>query len=173
MSETQFWCENMTKNKEHQNCAFCYPRIENYVFAQDACFLAAYNIAPILPGHVLIVPRRHLESVIEFNKSEIGGFFTFAQSVTQFVMTNFQATGFDWTIQEGEEAGQSVPHVHLHVIPRRLEDLASPGDWYPLLREVTQSMQIDDDSRPRLADHERETIVSHLKKKWEHRPSTS
>ena len=65
----------------------------------------------------------------------------------------YGADGFDWTIQGGESAGQTVDHLHLHVIPRKRGDLPSPGDWYPRLR-ASESEAIDSELRPHLTDTE-------------------
>lgn len=146
-------------------CPFCGSEAQRYAFAADRGFRAIYNVAPILPGHVLVVPRRHVASLMELDEHEMGGFFSFARRVTRFVQSEFKASGFDWSLQEGVEAGQSVAHLHLHVIPRHKGDLPDPGDWYPRL-VASRSARIDDAERPRLTDGERMKIVSHLKERW-------
>ena len=150
---------------EADACPFCSPAEQRFAFAARGGFRAYYNVAPILPGHVLVVPERHVQSLMGLDDDELGNFFRFARTVTAFVLAAFEGSGFDWSIQEGEDAGQSVDHLHLHVIPRHAGDLPSPGDWYPRLVE-SRSVRIDDATRPRLTDSERTAIVAHLKERW-------
>jgi diadenosine tetraphosphate (Ap4A) HIT family hydrolase len=93
-------------------------------------------------------------------------FFTFARRITNFLSSHFKADGFDWAIQDGMSAGQTVGHVHLHVLPRWFGDLPSPGDWYRRLKLpiVTSSAGIiDSDVRPHLSGAELNTVVTSLR----------
>lgn len=146
-------------------CPFCSPDGERFAFAACDGVRAIYNIAPILPGHVMVVPERHATSLMALDEREMARFFSFAREVTAFVLSEFEGSGFDWSLQEGVEAGQSVDHLHLHVIPRHAGDLPDPGDWYPRL-VASRSARIDDAARPRLTDGERMKIVARLKERW-------
>ncbi|MGH9510307.1 MAG: HIT family protein, partial [Terriglobales bacterium] len=73
----------------------------------------------------------------------------------------YAADGFDWTIQESEAAGQSVPHLHLHLIPRTRGDLPDPSGWYPRLIEYRAKARLSDDEMKRLAERLR-TEVAHV-----------
>ena len=123
-------------------------------------FHAVYNISPILPGHSLIVPKRHVASVLELAEDETAEFLQLARSATRLLLAVFEATGFNWTIQESEPAGQTVEHLHLHIIPRKAGDLPQPGDWYPKLLE---RQAIDSAQRPRLSEDELRAIVERLR----------
>lgn len=154
-------------------CPFCEPAIFTHVFAEDAGFLAVYNIAPILPGHSLVVPRRHAQSLLELSDDELAFLAAFAQRMTRLLMRVFAADGFDWTVQDGSSAGQTVPHLHLHIIPRRTGDLADPGDWYQALLDARpyamfQSGLIDDRHRQHLTPAEMRAIVARLKIEADH-----
>jgi bis(5'-adenosyl)-triphosphatase len=144
------------------DCPFCRTNIHETVFAESENFRAIYNIAPILPGHSMIIPKRHLQSLMDLSDSELCEMMIFGRDVVRILLRAFDAAAFNWTIQEGEEAGQTVPHLHIHLIPRKSNDLPQPGDWYPLLRK-SQLEVIDSDSRPRLTPHEMKEIVSRIK----------
>lgn len=75
----------------------------------------------------------------------------------------FHSKAFDWTLQEGEDAGQTIPHLHIHILPRKLNDLPEPGDWYPQLA-ANQTNLIDSFLRPHHSPEEMEIIVSQLKR---------
>lgn len=139
--------------------------VSHSVFAKSNDTIAVYNIAPIVPGHVMLVPLHQVESLNELSEEQLSSFFSFGRRVTNFLVTEFNATGFDWTIQDGRSAGQTVPHLHLHIIPRHEGDFPEPGDWYPAL-EKSQEENIDSETRRKLTKEETETIVSHLKEKW-------
>jgi bis(5'-adenosyl)-triphosphatase len=146
----------------HPQCPFCPRGILESAFYGNERFFALYNIAPVLPGHSLIVPRAHLGSVLDLSEADLGAFVLFARHVTRLLTRAFAADGFDWTIQDGPSAGQTVPHVHLHVIPRHAGDLPDPGDWYPALM-ASESAQIDDRTRPRLTPAEHAQVTAHLR----------
>ena len=153
----------MTLDELRNNCPFCNSNIDEARFSESENFLAIYNIAPILHGHSLILPKRHVESLLELNNEELHEMMIFSRNTTKMLLEMFKSSGFDWTIQEGEDAGQSVPHLHLHLIPRKSNDLPQPGDWYPLLRE-SESEIIESSTRARLLPDEMKLIVSEIQK---------
>jgi bis(5'-adenosyl)-triphosphatase len=124
----------MSETRHEIECPFDHPRIRVTEYAGNDDFAAICDIAPILPGHTLIVPRRHVARVGFLGEDETCRFFAFAHKITRFLVAHFKAEGFDWAIQDGVSAGQTVGHVHLHVIPRWPGDLPSPGDWYARLQ---------------------------------------
>jgi bis(5'-adenosyl)-triphosphatase len=144
-------------------CAFCAVDIAQAAFAADAGFLALHNIAPVLPGHSLIIPRRHVVSLLGLDDSELAAMMLFARAATRLLARAFAADGFDWTIQDGAAAGQTVPHLHLHIIPRHAGDLPDPGDWYTALK-ASEAAPIDSRLRPRLSPADHAKITEQLKK---------
>jgi bis(5'-adenosyl)-triphosphatase len=146
-----------------QQCPFCSANILKHVFLDSGSMRAVYNIAPILPGHSMVIPRRHIESIFELSENEISELFSFARRTTHVLMKSFTADGYDWSIQESETAGQTIMHLHLHIIPRKKGDLKEPGDWYPML-ERNRNTWIDSHNRERLGDNEIENLLAHIRK---------
>ncbi len=145
-----------------KSCVFCQKKIqENHFFASEN-FLAIYNIAPILPGHSMVIPKLHHQSITELSDPELCEMTLFARKTVNLLMKTFGAKAFNWTIQEGEEAGQTVPHLHLHLIPRVEKDLPHPGDWYPLLKE-SEAKIIDSDVRSRFSYDEIVQVVERIR----------
>lgn len=143
-------------------CPFCSATVQQSAFRADGRFLAIYNVAPILPGHSLVLPRAHVESVLTLDDADLAGLVVFASQVTRLLARAFAADGFDWTVQDGRSAGQSVPHLHLHVIPRHSGDLPRPGDWYPALI-ASEGAAIDSAVRPRLTPAEHARVTDRLR----------
>lgn len=77
---------------------------------------------PITPGHVLVVPKRHVAKLSELTGEELLDIFGLAERIKAALAKAFGATGFNIAFNEGEVAGQSVPHLHLHVVPRSAGD---------------------------------------------------
>jgi bis(5'-adenosyl)-triphosphatase len=152
-----------TTNQADKNCIFCRNDIINKSFCSTPGFSAFYNIAPILPGHSLIIPNNHYESLFELSKDELGEMMEFARKITSILKTVFNCDGFDWTIQDGVSAGQTVPHLHLHIIPRKPLDMPEGNEWYSKIPENERQM-LDSDHRERLNDHEYDTITAKLTK---------
>ena len=141
--------------KPNENCPFCEPNRRRAVFLENEAFAALYNGAPILPGHSLVIPQRHVTSVMELSDEALAGLFLFARRVARLLADVYHCDSFDWTVQDGESAGQTVAHLHVHIIPRQTGDLPHPGDWYPKL--------IDSDGRPRLSWEDFEKAVARLR----------
>lgn len=148
------------------HCSFCKSEIADACFAEDGDFLAVYNISPILPGHALIIPRYHVPSLLDLSDDEVAKMVLFSRSVVRNLTRIFSSSGFNWTIQEGASAGQTVLHLHLHLIPRAEGDLPQPGDWYPRLLKH-EAKHIDSEERPRLTPEEMSQVVSHILRNWD------
>lgn len=113
-------------------CPFCEKTKPDY-FIERGQFAAIYNISPILPGHSLVIPKKHIESLFELSDEELSAFMLLGRDVAKLLMDVFNTDAFDWAIQEKEAAGQSVAHLHMHVVPRKIGDLPDPGEWYQKL----------------------------------------
>ena len=153
--------ESLIKDKD---CPFCKEEIKEISFLENENFFAILNIAPILPGHSLIIPKKHIISLFELNNNELQEFILLGQQAAKILSKAFNVESFNWSIQEREYAGQTVPHLHMHVISRTKNDLPSPGDWYPLLEKKFYSEHIDNSERPKLTKEQLSVVISKLRK---------
>ena len=151
-----------TTDQSHQGCIFCRKEIIEKSFCSTPLFSAFYNIAPILPGHSLIIPNNHYESLFELADEELGEMMVFARKITSVLKTFFNCDGFDWTIQDGVSAGQTVPHLHLHIIPRKPLDLPESNEWYSKIPHSEAGI-LDSENRARLSEKEYNEITDRLK----------
>ncbi|MCJ1411146.1 hypothetical protein MMC19_005234 [Ptychographa xylographoides] len=97
------------------------------VFHLTPLSFAFVNLKPILPGHVLVSPRRVVPRLSELSHDEVIDLFITVQRVSKMIERTFKATSLNIAMQDGADAGQSVPHVHTHIIPRRATDLDDRG----------------------------------------------
>lgn len=146
----------------NSNCPFCSPLADKASFAESENFKALYNLAPILPGHILIVPRLHVASFLEVGEEHMMELIVFSRKLIRFLKKEFNADGFDFTIQDGKSAGQTITHMHAHIVPRHDGDMPNPGDWYPAVNSK-QTEMLDSILRERLTDSEMNAVITHLK----------
>ncbi|KAJ5972958.1 Histidine triad (HIT) protein [Penicillium vulpinum] len=97
------------------------------VFYTTPLTFALVNLKPILPGHVLVSPRRVVPRVKDLTPAETSDLFLTVRRVGRMVERVYGATSLNIAVQDGAHAGQSVPHVHAHIIPRKAADLDHAG----------------------------------------------
>ena len=152
-----------------KDCPFDQDQVGASTIVESSGYAVITNIAPILPGHSLVIPKRHVASLLDLADDEVADLFVFARYVTQMLTTVFDADGFNWSLQDGTPAGQSVGHLHVHLIPRYDGDLPRPGDWYPRLQKeiVDSSGDIDSDQRPRFSEGELRDVTAAIRERAE------
>ncbi|XP_048813889.1 bis(5'-adenosyl)-triphosphatase isoform X2 [Lagopus muta] len=106
------------------------------VFLKTELSFALVNRKPVVPGHVLVCPLRPAERFRDLCPEEVADLFRTAQRVGNAVEKHFCATSLTITIQDGPEAGQTVKHVHVHVLPRRSGDFSRNDDVYKERKSV-------------------------------------
>jgi len=106
------------------NCAFCNivrgeVSSSNHVFEDDLS-LAFLDHRPVFPGHCLLVPKEHIATLNDLPTRLIGALFANAQLLARAVEQGLWAEGTFVAINN--RVSQSVPHLHIHVVPRRKKD---------------------------------------------------
>lgn len=101
--------------------------VTSQVFHSTSHSFALVNLKPLLPGHVLICPHRRVARVSQLTSAEVTDLFLTVQRISRMIERVFSASALNIAIQDGKDAGQSVPHVHCHVIPRKGGDLDDRG----------------------------------------------
>ncbi len=91
-----------------------------HVVASDDATLAFLDVRPVFPGHVLLVPRAHHETLTDLPPQLVAPLFAAAQRVARAVEAGMEAHGTFVAINN--RVSQSVPHLHVHVVPRRRKD---------------------------------------------------
>lgn len=105
------------------SCPFC--DAEGEVFG-NALAYAKYDAFPVSPGHLLIIPRRHAADWFALTEEEEQAVFSLVREAKQMLDAQFSPNGYNIGINCGEAAGQTIFHVHVHLIPRYAGDVDSP-----------------------------------------------
>ncbi|KAK3749602.1 hypothetical protein RRG08_014578 [Elysia crispata] len=104
------------------------------VFYRTALSFACVNIKPVLPGHALVVPLRPVVHMTDLTPAEVTDLFMTVQRVSSVVNKHFGASSSTIAIQDGPDAGQTIKHVHVHILPRKAGDFAENDDVYDALQ---------------------------------------
>jgi diadenosine tetraphosphate (Ap4A) HIT family hydrolase len=94
--------------------------------AENELALWILDAHPVNPGHSLIAPKRHVESFFDTTPEERAAMMLLLDRARQHVCESHAPSGYNIGINEGSAAGQSVPHVHVHLIPRYPGDTDNP-----------------------------------------------
>jgi len=111
------------------NCVFCkiikgeIPAVKIY---ENAKILAFLDISPVNPGHTLLVPKEHYENLLETPNEILAELMIYTRKIAQAVIKGVNSEGFNLALNNGQVAGQVIPHLHFHIMPR------FKGDGYKL-----------------------------------------
>ena len=90
-------------------------------------FFAIRDGYPVTPLHTLIIPQRHILSFFELDSTEQKHLFPFIEKQRNVILSkDSSVTGFNIGLNDGRDAGRSVDHLHIHLIPRRSGDMPNP-----------------------------------------------
>ena len=132
-------------------CVYCeLPEIkERIILRTEYAFAFPTNI-PIVPGHLLVCPNRCVSKLDELNKEEVNGVFGLISHMKKILKKTFNSEGFNCAWNEGNAAGQNVPHLHFHILPRKEGDTGiteyEPRKFLyrPGSREITPEKELKD-----------------------------
>jgi len=141
--------------------------VTRQAFYRTAQSYAIVNLKPIVPGHVLVIPTRPVPRLADLTPAEIASLFTSVQTVGNVVEKAYSADALTVACQDGKAAGQSIPHVHVHIIPRRFtgdQFEERNDDIYPALEEAEAHLPDDVKASARAtSEKEREDAVQRLR----------
>lgn len=103
------------------DCLFCKilnKEIPNYTVYEDENVLAFLDIFPCAKGHTVVIPKKHFENFFDINTETFQGIAAGLRAAAGRVQARLMPDGMNIGINNGEVAGQAVPHVHWHIIPR-------------------------------------------------------
>lgn len=102
-------------------CLFCRiirKELHAEVVYEDSHAIAVLDIHPRVPGHTMVIPKVHRETILDLKSSEHGPLFEAVARVTALVKRALTPDGFTIGINQGKASGQEIDHLHIHVLPR-------------------------------------------------------
>ncbi|XP_037429850.1 bifunctional bis(5'-adenosyl)-triphosphatase/adenylylsulfatase FHIT-like [Triticum dicoccoides] len=125
------------------------------VFHATPLSYAMVNLRPLLPGHVLVCPKRVVKRFADLSSDETSDLWVTAKGVGAKLEQYHKASSITFAIQDGPQAGQTVAHVHIHVIPRKKGDLEKNDEIYDAIdvkvkeKEMKEKLDLDVERKDR------------------------
>ena len=108
------------------NCVFCQ-KVEDkdYLIENETAF-SFLDSYPLTEGHTLIIPKRHISEIFNLDSKEYTDIWEIINATNKSLTDTLSPDGFNIGVNVGKEAGQTIDHAHLHLIPRYKGDIADP-----------------------------------------------
>lgn len=106
-----------------KNCPFCN---HTGVILENELACAIYDRYPVTPGHILVIPKRHFGDFFQATGAEKEALFDLLEQCKDYLERYYKPDGFNIGVNCGEAAGQTIYHVHVHLIPRYRGDIDDP-----------------------------------------------
>ena len=103
------------------DCLFCKiarHEIPALSIREDAAMLSFLDINPRAAGHTMVIPKRHVETLLKVPSEELGSLWRAVQATARQLQTALRPDGFTIGVNQGRCAGQAIDHLHVHIIPR-------------------------------------------------------
>ena len=107
------------------DCPFCEPDDDRIIWKDENVYVIR-DLYPVSPSHTLIIPYRHFASIFEATEDELRSIARALQERKLQLERSLAADGYNIGVNEGTAAGQTIPHVHIHLIPRFERDVDDP-----------------------------------------------
>ena len=115
------------------NCVFCNYDPSLIIAENELCF-AVRDKHPVAHGHILVLSKRHVGTFFELDSQEVIALHELSKQVKTILEAEQQCLGYNLAMNCGPAAGQSIPHFHLHLIPR------SADDTKPIFQRLRESI---------------------------------
>jgi diadenosine tetraphosphate (Ap4A) HIT family hydrolase len=117
---------NQINREKNPSCPFCNPDPERELLLESAIVYAIFDKYPVNKGHTLIIPKKHCDDYFELSFKEQSACWFMLNKAKEILKNRFNPDGFTVGVNINEAAGQTVPHVHIHLIPRFKGDVKEP-----------------------------------------------
>ena len=107
------------------DCPFCNPAPDRIIL-ENEIILGLWDGFPVSPGHALLVPRRHVAKWSDASSREQAELWAAIAGLQGQIERRYKPHGYNIGVNSGEAAGQTIPHLHVHVIPRYHGDVDDP-----------------------------------------------
>lgn len=109
------------------DCIFCeLAALPDEIEIENEFFYGKFDKYPVAEGHLLIIPKRHVETLFDLDEAERTSLFSLVEASKDLLVEKYHPDGFNYGVNQGAAAGQTIAHLHLHIIPRYSGDMADP-----------------------------------------------
>ncbi|XP_006663167.1 bifunctional bis(5'-adenosyl)-triphosphatase/adenylylsulfatase FHIT-like [Oryza brachyantha] len=122
---------------------------DRQVFLSTPHSFAIVNLRPTCPGHVLVCPKRHVKRFANLSLDETCDLWITAKDIGVRLEQYHRASSLTFTIQDGPHSGQTVPHVHIHIVPRRKVDFENNNDNTGAINAKKETFDLDIERKDR------------------------
>lgn len=112
--------------QKHEGCPFCGEIDRERIIFENNNWIAFLDAYPVSKGHTLLVPKIHRSSVFELPLAMKNSIPYYLGYIKDILADRFKPDGFNVGVNDGEAAGQTIPHCHIHIIPRYIGDVEDP-----------------------------------------------
>ncbi len=108
-------------------CLFCDKENQKFqLMAKNDFCVARWDQFPVSPGHALIIPKKHITSFFDLKEEEVVKMFSLLREAKEIIQKEHHPDGFNIGVNDGEAAGRTIHHIHMHLIPRYVGDIPNP-----------------------------------------------
>lgn len=114
--------------KDSHYCLFCDRdnKKEHSIIGENELAYARWDNIPVTRGHAEVIPKRHIESFFELTNDEVLAIHHLAQDIKNIIAAKYHPDAFNLGVNDGEAAGRTIHHLHVHLIPRYKGDVENP-----------------------------------------------
>lgn len=116
-------------------CIFCNCN-NSEIIAENRWAFAILDHFPVNEGHCLIIPKRHFPNFFEATEEEIKAIYSLLHEVKEMFDVQYEPAGYNIGVNVGVHAGQTIEHMHVHLIPRYVGDVSDPRGGVRNLKEA-------------------------------------
>ncbi|KAJ0770480.1 putative histidine triad (HIT) protein [Helianthus annuus] len=153
IARASFRCSSSTEMETEHYKFGAYKIDQREVFYSTHLSYALVNLRPLLPGNVLVCPRREVKRFVDLTPEETSDLWISAQKVGKQLEKYHRASSLTFAIQDGPQAGQTVPHVHIHIVPRKGGDFENNDEIYDAIdekeKELKNTLDLDKERKDR------------------------
>ena len=110
-----------------EDCIFCKEFDKDKIVYEDGTWIAILDNYPVSEGHTLLIPKRHCETYFDLNFIELESVGVTIGVIKRLLDTKYKPDGYNIGVNCGKSAGQTIPHCHIHIIPRYDGDVEDPS----------------------------------------------
>lgn len=152
---------NFLRSQQGGGCLFCSlaeKKTPSRIVYEDESFMGVLDIRPANKGHIIVFPKKHYQILGQMESKDIGRMFEICNKTASIIFEVVKAEGTNIFLANGLAAGQNMPHVSVHVIPRFKDDKVNFG-WEGVKINDNEMSELEDELRGKIKLEEKEVVI--------------